>query len=261
MASRVLLVSLLALSSVGLISAQAVTELERRASLPSKAFAYPTRKAEPVDAGAGGDVRPVRVQELPSLKGESISQVHYVLEPCGLNSPQLHPRAAEIVYVIKGDELEMGFVEENGPSPRVINNTLKAGQSMLVPEGLLHWQYNRGCKPVEFISTFNSEDPGVLTVASRLLSIPTNALATTLGVRQREAVRLDSDQKQVAAPAIGGYECLKRCGIDIGEQLCKGYSCGDGGVCMVKFDRPECVCAPNYVRDASTGKCVKRNFS
>jgi len=94
---------------------------------------------------------------------------HYVLELCGLNSPQLHR-----IHVTCGrdrlrhlgrSELEMGFVEENGPSPRVINNTLKAGQSMLVPEGLLHSLAVRTTGAASRWSSSlqpstNSEDPG-----------------------------------------------------------------------------------------------------
>jgi len=95
----------------------------------------------------------------------------------------------------------MGFVEENGPSPRVINNTLKAGQSMLVPEGLLHSLAVQQGLQAGGVHLFNLQQivrtlAGVLTVAFRLLSIPTNERLgnhTRRHVRQREAVRLDSD--------------------------------------------------------------------
>ncbi|KAJ7052519.1 hypothetical protein C8F01DRAFT_1261672 [Mycena amicta] len=47
--------------------------------------------------------------------------------------------------------------------------------------GSIHFQVNDGCDPALFVSGFNSEDPGVLSIAQRFLGLPPDILSATLG--------------------------------------------------------------------------------
>jgi hypothetical protein len=100
-----------------------------------------------------------------------------------------------------------GFVEEN--TGRLIANDMKAGQVTMFPQGLIHYQQNLDCRPVEYISGFNSEDPGVVTVSQRLFQLPFEAVASALGTSDFDTVNLRNGLP--ASPAEGRKECLKRC--------------------------------------------------
>ena len=86
----------------------------------------------------------------------------------------LYRRATEIIFVTKGKNLRTAFVEENGG--RTVVNDINYGQITFFPEGLIHYQQNLGCEPVEFLSALNSEDPGVITISTRTFTLPSEAL-------------------------------------------------------------------------------------
>lgn len=77
-------------------------------------------------SGTGGTVRVVDQNSMNSLSGEGVSAQLFTAEPCAINLPHIHPRATEFLYLIEGDFLRVGFVEENGG--RTLVNDLKAGQ-------------------------------------------------------------------------------------------------------------------------------------
>ena len=89
---------------------------------------------------------------------------------------------------------------------------------MIFPKGLIHYQQNLDCKPVTYISSFNSEDPGVVTVSTRTFSLPNEALAVTFNVNTLDIDNIKNNLP--ASVAKGKIECLKKCllkneGIDI----------------------------------------------
>jgi hypothetical protein len=55
------------------------------------------------------------------------------------------------------------FSEENG-SDRVVENIVKPFMSTILPQGVIHTEVNLSCEPASFIASFNSEDPGLVTV-------------------------------------------------------------------------------------------------
>eukprot|EP01023_Acetabularia_acetabulum_P014905 TRINITY_DN17249_c0_g1_i6.p1 TRINITY_DN17249_c0_g1~~TRINITY_DN17249_c0_g1_i6.p1 ORF type:complete len:200 (+),score=38.14 TRINITY_DN17249_c0_g1_i6:148-747(+) len=115
----------------------------------------------------GGQVAALDVETLPSLQGSGISQSLFVIQPCGINLPHIHPRATEVQTVIEGEDVLMGFVEENA-NRRPVFNVLGEGESTFYPQGLTHFQFNKGCKPAKLLSSLNNEDPGVNTVLTNL---------------------------------------------------------------------------------------------
>eukprot|EP00921_Rhytidocystis_pertsovi_P001920 GHVQ01003257.1.p1 GENE.GHVQ01003257.1~~GHVQ01003257.1.p1 ORF type:complete len:277 (+),score=31.97 GHVQ01003257.1:976-1806(+) len=188
-----------------------VTAVEQRDQFLPEEFVFDLFGRAPASNGYGGTIRPVFVGDLPSLKGQGVSYVLIRLEPCGINLPHVHPRATEIIAVIEGEGYQvMGFAEENGGGEAVIN-TLHKGEVTFFPQGLIHYQQNLGCKEAVYIASLNSEDPGVITAATQLFTLPNEALQATFATDEYEVKKLRG--RLPAGPAEGREACLKKCGI------------------------------------------------
>ena len=156
---------------------------------------------------AGGTIQPIDLSNFPALKNEGVSYSLFNIEPCGINLPHVHPRATELLYVIAGDNITVGFVEENGG--RTIINTIGQDQATLFPQGLVHYQQNNGCERATYISALNHEDPGVLKISTRIATLPTEALSATFDISEEEVLSLFSNVP--GGPAMGTQACLDRC--------------------------------------------------
>ena len=95
-------------------------------------FVFDLLNSEPI-SGPGGSIRPMSVDEVPSLAGEGVAYTLFTIEPCGINLPHLHPRATEFIYLIRGDMVRTAFVGENGEGAAV--NDLSAGMATFFPQG------------------------------------------------------------------------------------------------------------------------------
>ena len=130
--------------------------------------------------------------------------------PCGINLPHTHPRATEINFVVSGS-FEVGFFQENGA--RFIMNTVNTGQASIFPQGSIHFQQNLNCTPAIFVAGFNSEDPGVLTVANSFYgSLPANVVGASLGglnITTVESMKAMLPKN----PSLGIEECRRRYGL------------------------------------------------
>ena len=89
-------------------------------------FTFDLAASTPTGSLAGGEIRAANIDSFQALSGEDISYTLFKLQPCAVNLPHVHPRAAELLYVISGKLLRTGFTEENGG--RTIVNDLKSGQ-------------------------------------------------------------------------------------------------------------------------------------
>ena len=89
-------------------------------------FMFDLAASTPTGSLAGGEIRAANIDSFQALTGEDISYTLFKLQPCAVNLPHVHPRAAELLYVISGKLLRTGFTEENGG--RTIVNDLKSGQ-------------------------------------------------------------------------------------------------------------------------------------
>lgn len=166
------------------------TAVEVRAKFDDSDFAIDTNKIRgaPNDAGniRAGNQGAFPVLGLPDV---DTSFALISLEENAHNLPHTHPRASETLFLTKGS-LEVFIVEENGPSVRVIENTLHPGGLAVFPKGLIHGQRcvaRRGC---EAVAVLGNGDPGTVTVSARLCDAPDEAVASALGVSEEAAARV-----------------------------------------------------------------------
>ncbi|KAF3614509.1 Germin-like protein 3-7 [Capsicum annuum] len=104
------------------------------------------------------------VLSFPGLNTLGIAMNRVDFAPGGLNPPHSHPRATESGVVIKG-KLFVGFLTTNNV---LYSKVLTVGQMFVVPRGLVHFQMNVGKEKAITITAFNSQLPGVATLANTL---------------------------------------------------------------------------------------------
>ena len=157
--------------------------------------------------GKGGSLRLLTESDMPSLENQGVSFTLLSVDPCGINLHNIHQYATEIVYVIDAEKLQVGFIEENGG--RIIVNNISTGMVTFFPTGLVHYQMNLGCRPAKYLSSFNSEDPGVQTVFLQTFKFPDEALSATFSLSGGQIAWLRNKLAQnIAGPR---RECLARC--------------------------------------------------
>ncbi|KAI4349849.1 hypothetical protein L6164_010397 [Bauhinia variegata] len=140
----------------------------------------------------GSLVTGANVQKIPGLNtlGVSLSRIDYA--PGGLNPPHTHPRATEIVFVLKG-ELDVGFITTANV---LISKSIKKGEVFVFPKGLVHFQMNNGKVPASVIAAFNSQLPGTQSIATTLFAatptVPDNVLTKAFQVGTKEVEKIKS---------------------------------------------------------------------
>ncbi|XP_022895595.1 germin-like protein 5-1 [Olea europaea var. sylvestris] len=140
----------------------------------------------------GSRVTAANVEKIPGLNtlGVSLSRIDYA--PGGLNPPHTHPRATEIVFVLKG-ELDVGFITTANV---LISKCIKKGQIFTFPKGLVHFQKNNGKVPASVIAAFNSQLPGTQSIAATLFAasppVPDNVLTKAFQVGTKEVEKIKS---------------------------------------------------------------------
>lgn len=190
-------------------------EAAQRISTDYTGFVFDMKKGPKNDGGTpSGSLRLNMVAENPflsTLSDNGNSQALATLGPCTGNSPHSHPRSSEISYLIYG-QIQFAFVEENQGNNVLRNVTLKEGQTIHIPAGLIHYSQNLGCSPAQFLANFPNRDPGVQTTWASLMSIPNYVLNSATGIPEAafEALR---QYPLAIAPTTGGEECLKKCGL------------------------------------------------
>ncbi|GLT67625.1 hypothetical protein SLA2020_399190 [Shorea laevis] len=114
----------------------------------------------------GSNVTLLNVNEILGLNtlGVSLARIDYA--PYGLNPPHIHPRATEILTVLKGT-LYVGFITSN-PNNRLFTKVLNAGDVFVFPIGLIHFQFNVGNTNALAFSGLGSQNPGRIEIASTI---------------------------------------------------------------------------------------------
>eukprot|EP00245_Coleochaete_scutata_P008057 TRINITY_DN23_c0_g1_i2.p1 TRINITY_DN23_c0_g1~~TRINITY_DN23_c0_g1_i2.p1 ORF type:complete len:185 (-),score=39.87 TRINITY_DN23_c0_g1_i2:469-1023(-) len=102
-----------------------------------------------------------------ALDTQGISFAVLKLGPNGQNAPHEHPRATEVLFLIKG-VLEVGFVDTKGT---VFRNTLYPGDITVFPRGLPHFQLNKGKETALAVAALNSANPGAIFLDKALASL------------------------------------------------------------------------------------------
>jgi quercetin dioxygenase-like cupin family protein len=100
----------------------------------------------------------------PALNTQGLSLAKFNYAKGGLVPPHTHPRASEVITVLKG-EVYVGFVDTAG---KLFAATLKTGDFFLFPRGLVHFQLNSGSGQSETVSVLNAQSPGIQLIATSL---------------------------------------------------------------------------------------------
>ncbi|KAJ7117746.1 RmlC-like cupin domain-containing protein, partial [Mycena epipterygia] len=162
-----------------------------------------------VVAGAGGRTVTASSGTFAAVVDNGVTMAVGILGPCAMNTPHTHPRGTEINLSVNGT-LRSGLLTENGA--RFITNTLNPGQGTVFPKGAIHFEMNTGCDTAMFVSGFNNEDPGTMSIAQRFFGLPPDIVQAALGdigIQEFE----DLASKIPDDIAIGTDECLKACGL------------------------------------------------
>ncbi|KAH7854325.1 hypothetical protein Vadar_012589 [Vaccinium darrowii] len=96
--------------------------------------------------------------QFPGVNGLGISIARADLAVGGLVPLHTHPGASEIIYMVKG-KISAGFISSS--SNTVYYKTLRKGDVMVFPQGLMHFQVNTGKHVATAIASFGSPNPGV----------------------------------------------------------------------------------------------------
>ena len=116
-----------------------------------------------------------------NTQGLSLAKINYAKG--GLVPPHTHPRASEVITVIKG-EVHVGFVDTAG---KLFSATLKKSDVFLFPKGLVHFQLNVGGGHAVTVSVLNAQNAGVQLMASALFGaqpeIKDEVLSRAFGIK------------------------------------------------------------------------------
>ncbi|KAF4450316.1 hypothetical protein F53441_6599 [Fusarium austroafricanum] len=155
-------------------------------------------------------------KSFPALTGTGVSLALAQIPGCSMVMLHTHPRASELFAVVTGsvytEAVPEGGVMDSEGKPRVIRNTINAGEATIFYQGTKHYQVNTNCEPATALAAFPSENPGTAAVAPGLFSIKTEGISRLLG----EAIDgEDIERIRKSIPTEIGIkvdECLAKCG-------------------------------------------------
>ncbi|KAH6643888.1 RmlC-like cupin domain-containing protein [Boeremia exigua] len=173
--------------------------------------------ATPAAGAKGGATRAANIETFPILTGLGISTTLGFLEPCGINTPHVHPRATEFLTLVDGAGLKFGYVLENGlvgagQNPEIAG-TLNKFEGTVFPQGSIHFQFNDNCDAATFVASLNSEDPGTSQVAQNFFALNSGVVNATLGFPKTiDGKNIEEFRKLIPANLAQDVDvCLKRC--------------------------------------------------
>ncbi|CAE5966065.1 unnamed protein product [Arabidopsis arenosa] len=114
----------------------------------------------------GASVTDVDVRRIPGLNtlGVVISRLDFA--PGGQLSSHIHPRASQIILVLKG-ELSVGFVSSNEYNYKLFPKVLYPGDVFVFPIGLVQFHANNNGKTnAVAIGVYGSQNPGVIPIGN-----------------------------------------------------------------------------------------------
>lgn len=139
------------------------------------------------------------------------------MQPCGINTPHVHPRATEFLTVVDGKNVKFGYVLENGlvsgkNNPEVAG-ALQQFEGTVFPQGSIHYQFNDNCDQAIFVAALNSEDPGTNQVAQGFFNLNSQVINATLGFpKEINGQNIDEFKDKIPANLAQDVQvCLARC--------------------------------------------------
>ncbi|CAN4091144.1 unnamed protein product [Withania somnifera] len=119
----------------------------------------------------GYSVNIVDVNTMSGLNTLGISLIRADFEPKGLIPLHTHPRATELITILEGT-IYAGFLvpAENIFKSRLFSKILRPGDVFVVPQGLIHFQYNVGRTNATILASFNSQNPGFVMIPNSIFA-------------------------------------------------------------------------------------------
>lgn len=173
--------------------------------------------ATPAPGAKGGATKSANIETFPILTDLGISTTVAFLEPCGINTPHVHPRATEFLTLVEGSNLKFGYVLENGlvaaGQNQEIAGTLNKFEGTVFPQGSIHFQFNDNCEDAVFVAALNSEDPGTSQIAQNFFALDEHVVNATLGFPSTIGGKnIEEFRKYIPANLAQDVDgCLKRC--------------------------------------------------
>ncbi|XP_059277690.1 germin-like protein subfamily 1 member 17 [Lycium ferocissimum] len=111
------------------------------------------------------------INTMPGLNTLGISIARGDLKAKGLIPPHTHPRATELITILEGT-VYAGFLapDTNFFKSHFFFKILNPGDVFVIPQGLIHFQYNVGHKKAVILATFNSQNPGLVVIPSSIFA-------------------------------------------------------------------------------------------
>eukprot|EP00121_Abeoforma_whisleri_P015986 Awhi_evm1s14694 len=185
---------------------------QRLQDFAAEDFVFDFRSIPVESMGIGGLLQPVDLANFPVVAMGNSAQSRFTLDPCGINLPHVHPRATEFAFVFKGSSLRIAFVHENGGG--IFVNDITNDTSTIFPEGLIHYQQNTGCDTIQFMSTLNNADPGVVTITTNFFKLPVEGLAGSMDITPELATEIrDGLPLNIVRANEAQGQCQRTCGI------------------------------------------------
>ncbi|KAF2625151.1 RmlC-like cupin [Macroventuria anomochaeta] len=198
-----------------LVSGQGDTLLTGDALRKLTVFSF--NNAIPAPNATGGATKAANIETFPILTGLGISTTLGFLEPCGINTPHVHPRATEFLTLVDGANLKFGYVLENGlvgagQNPEIAG-TLNKFEGTVFPQGSIHFQFNDNCQKATFVAALNSEDPGTSQIAQNFFALNAGVVNATLGFPKTiDGKNIEEFRKYIPANLAQDVDvCLARC--------------------------------------------------
>ncbi|KAH0452783.1 hypothetical protein IEQ34_017107 [Dendrobium chrysotoxum] len=139
-------------------------------------------------------VTPAFAAQFAGVNGLGISAARLDLAPGGVVPLHTHPAASELLVVTQGI-ISAGFISSaNTP----YTATLRKGDAMVFPQGLLHYQVNAGGITAVAIVSFSSPSPGLQITDFALFA---NNISTPL---IQKVTFLDAEQILKLKKVLGG---------------------------------------------------------
>ncbi|KAL0735409.1 hypothetical protein Bca4012_011619 [Brassica carinata] len=122
------------------------------------------------------------------LNGLDVSLARLDLAGGGVIPLHTHPGASEVLVVIQGT-IRAGFISS---ANKVYLKTLSRGDSMVFPQGLLHFQLNSGKGPALAFVAFGSSSPGLQILPFALFAndLPSELVEATTFLSDEEVKKL-----------------------------------------------------------------------
>jgi quercetin dioxygenase-like cupin family protein len=191
-----------------------LTEPQMRRQSNYTGFVYSLPASHPTDLTPNSNIRQNQAPQNPfltSLPNGGSGQTVVTMGPCAGNTPHTHPRGSEISFMLYGN-ITFGMIEENANMNMPIIRNITAGDTIHIPQGVLHFSHNPYCEPAAFLASFGNSDPGTQTTWNSMMRVPSYILNAATGLTEATINQLKS-LPLVTAPGTGGEDCLRRCGL------------------------------------------------